>query len=71
MKAICFLISSDQKKYIFLLNQPRDGDNVGRDEYPVKTTPSLDILIRAEGGIRRNQQSDYDNCGGRGGRQKK
>ena len=31
IKAICFLLSTDQNMYILLLKQLRDGDNVGRD----------------------------------------
>ena len=38
MKAMCFLLSSNQKRYSFLLKQLRDGDNVGRDEYSATTT---------------------------------
>ena len=56
IKSICFLISADQKRYIFLLKQMRVGDNVVRNEYTVTTTWDLDILIRTEGGILRNQQ---------------
>ena len=48
-----------------------DGENLGRDKYPVTTTSALDLLIRTEGGICGNQQYTYDNCGGRGGRQQK
>ena len=44
---------------------------MGRDEYPVTITSSLDILIRTEGGILGIQQSTYDNHGGRVGRQQK
>ena len=38
MKAMCFLLSTDQQRYSFLLMKLRDGDNVGRDEYPVKNS---------------------------------
>ena len=49
-----------------------DRDNVGRDEYPVKTTSSLDILIGTESGIWGNHQySTYENCMVRGGLQHK
>ena len=72
MKAMCFLLSANQKRYSFLLKQPKDGYNLGRDEYPVTTTSVLDILIRIEGGIRGNQQSSaYENRGGKGGYQHK
>ena len=49
----------------------RDGDKVGRDEYPITTTWDLDFLICTEVLVRRNQQSIYENRGGRGGRQQK
>ena len=55
MKAMCFLLSFNQKRYNFLLKELRDGDNVGRDEYPVMTTLTLGQLIRIEGGIKGNQ----------------
>ena len=42
-----------------------------RYEYPIKNTPALYILICTYGGINRNQQSNNDNSGGRGGRQEK
>ena len=42
-----------------------------RDEYPVMTTSTLDLLIHIEGEIHGNQQSTYDNCVGRGGHQQK
>ena len=72
MKAMWFLLSSNQKRYSFLLKKLRNGGNVGRDEYLVMTTLALDILIRTEGGIRVNQQSlTYANCRGRGGRHHK
>ena len=49
----------------------RDGDNVGRDKYPVTTTSALDLLIHTEGGINRNQQYyNYENNGSIGGLQK-
>ena len=52
--------------------QLRGGDNVGSDEYPVTTTLELDILIRNDGGICRNQKSSaYENCGGGKGPQYK
>ena len=67
MKAMHFLLSANKKSYSFLLNQLRDRDNMGRDEYPVTTTSALDLLIRIEGGIRGNQKlSTYENHGGRG-----
>ena len=31
MKAICFLLSTNPKRYSLLLRQLRDGDNVGKD----------------------------------------
>ena len=31
MKEMCFLLNSNQKRYSFLLKQPRDRDNVFRD----------------------------------------
>ena len=46
----------------------RDGDNMGRDEYPVTITPALDLLIRTEGVIWGNQQYTHKNHGGGGGR---
>ena len=54
MKAMCFLLSSDQKRYLFLLNQMRYGNNLVRYEYPATTTSALDIFIRIEGGICKN-----------------
>ena len=45
MKSMCFILSSDQNRYSFLLKQLSDGDNMGRGEYPVTTTVALDILI--------------------------
>ena len=42
-----------------------------RDEYPVTIVSDLDILIYTEGGIHRDQQSNHDNGGGRGGRHQK
>ena len=45
MKAMSFLLIVDQKRYISLFNYPRDGDNIGRDEYPMKITSALDLLI--------------------------
>ena len=72
MKAIFFLRSAYQKKYSFLLKKLRDGDNMGRDEYPVMTTLELDVLIRIEGGVLGNHQSStYETCRGKGGRQNK
>ena len=66
-KAICFLLTDNQNMYIFLLIQLRGGDNMGRDEYTITTTSALDLIIRIEGVIWRNQQSSiYENCGGRG-----
>ena len=55
MKAMCFLLNSDQNRYSFLLKQLGDGYNMGRDNYPVTTTSELDILICTEGGIWGNQ----------------
>ena len=46
MKEMCFLISSDQNNYSFLLKKMRYGDNMGRGEYTVTTTSVLDLLIR-------------------------
>ena len=72
MKSICFLINADQKRYSFLLNQLRDGDNVGRDDYLVTITSELGLLIRTEGGFWVNQQSStYENWWGRGVQQHK
>ena len=71
MKEMCFLISADQKRYIFLLKHLRDGGNVVRDEYPFTNTSALDLLIHTEVGICVNQQSTNDNCSGRKGRQQK
>ena len=71
MKAICFIISDYYKRYSFLFNNMRYGDNVGRDESLFTTTSILDLLIRTEGEICGNQKSTYDNRGGRGGRQQK
>ena len=65
IKAIFFLLRSDQKRYSFLLKQLRDRDNVGRDEYPFMIKSALDLLIRNEGRILRNQKySTYENWGG-------
>ena len=72
MKAMCFLLSDDKKRYSFLLKKLRDEENLGRDEYPVKNTLALDILIRTGCGIWGNQKlSTYENHGGRRGRQNK
>ena len=38
MKSMCFLLSSNQKSYCFLLRQLSDVDNVGRYDHPVTTT---------------------------------
>ena len=38
---MCFLLISDQKRYSSLLKKLRDGDNVGRNEYPVTTTSAF------------------------------
>ena len=65
MKAICFLLSANQKMYSFLLKQLRDGENVGRDDYSATTTSELDLLIRTEVGGFGNKQSTYDNRGSR------
>ena len=67
MKAVFFLIIAEQNRYSSLFKQLRDGEKVGRDEYPVTITSALDLLIQTEGGIFRNQQSTHDNRGGRGG----
>ena len=53
---MCFLLSADKKRYSFLLNQLRYGDNLGRDEYTVPTTSALDLFICTEGGIWGNQK---------------
>ena len=45
MKAMCFLLSDDQNRYIFLLKKLKDEENVGSDEYPVTTTSALNLLI--------------------------
>ena len=67
MKAMCFLMISDQNRYSFLLKKMRYRENVVMDEYPVKTPSQLDPLIRIEGKIRGNQKpSTYKNRGGRG-----
>ena len=71
MKAMCFLIRDEQKRYSFLFKKRIDRDNVGRDECSVTTSSALYILIRKEGGIIRNQRSTNDNRGGRGGFQQK
>ena len=42
--------------YSFMLKQLRDGDKVGRDEYPIATTLELDLLIRIECGIQGNHK---------------
>ena len=39
IKALFILLITNQESYSFLLKKLRDGDNVGRDEYPVTTTP--------------------------------
>ena len=51
MKSICLLLNDYQNIHSLLLNQIKDGCNVVRDEYPVTTTSSLDILMHTEGGI--------------------
>ena len=56
--------------YSFLLKELRYGDNMGKDEYLVTTTLTLDVLIRTEGWISVNRKlSKYENCGDRGGSQ--
>ena len=45
MKAMSFLLIVDQKRYNSLFNYPRDVDNIVRDEYPMKITSALDLLI--------------------------
>ena len=67
MKAVCFLLSMDKKRYSLLFNNLRDGDNVGRVEYPFTMTSAMDLLILTEGVIRGNHQSTPENRGGRGG----
>ena len=71
MKSICFLLSADHKRYIFLLKYLRCGNNMVRDKYLVTATLDLGLLICTEVGICRNQKSNYDNCGSRGGCQQK
>ena len=72
MKEMCFFLSANQNSYSFLLKKLRDRDNMGRDEYPITATLALDILIRTECVIRRNQQlSTYEKWEGRGGHQHK
>ena len=67
MKEMCFLLRANQKSYGFLLNQLREGYNMGRYDYPITTTSALYILIYKEGGIGGNQKSStYKNSGGRG-----
>ena len=39
------------------MEQLRDIDKVGKDEYLIKITSALDIFIRTEGGIQGNQRS--------------
>ena len=69
---MCLLLSADQNRYSFLLKQLIDGDNMGRDEYPITTTSALELLIHTEGGIRVNHKlSTRENLGGRGGRHHK
>ena len=55
MKAMCFLFSENHKRYTFLFKKLMDRDNVGRDEYPIKITSALDILILTEVGISGHQ----------------
>ena len=55
MKAMFFLFSENQKRYIFLFKKMMDRDNVGRYEYPIKITPALDLLILTEVGISGHQ----------------
>ena len=69
---MCFLLRCNQNSYIFLLNQLRDIENEGRDEYPVMTTSKLELLIRTEGEIQGNQKlSAYENHRVRRGYQNK
>ena len=56
IKAMCFLLSADQKRRNFLLKQLRGGDKVIRYYHPVMATSALDILIHTEGGIRGNHK---------------
>ena len=67
-----FPSKSQPKSYSFLLKKLRDGDNVGRDDYPVTTRSVFETLICTGGGICGNQQlSDYENREGSRGRQHK
>ena len=71
MKAIFFLLSAEQKIYIFLFNNPRNEDKMDRYEYTIPATLALDLLISKEGGICGNRKSTNKNRGGRGFCQKK
>ena len=51
MEAMCFFLNVDQKRCNLLFKQLKDGDNVGRDEYPVTIISDLDLLIRTYVGI--------------------
>ena len=71
MKAVCFLLSADQKRYGFLFKKLRGGENLGKGEYPVTTILTLYLFIFTEGGISGNKHSTRENCGGRGVRHQK
>ena len=66
VKALCLLISVDQKRCSFLFKNLRERGNMVRDEYLVTITLALDIFICTEGGVRGNQQSTRENNGGGG-----
>ena len=53
MKATCFLISVDQKRYHLIFKKIRYGEDVDKDECTVIITSALDLLIHIEGGIHR------------------
>ena len=71
MKAVCFMLSADQKRYGFLFKKLRGGENLGKGEYPVTTILTLYLFICTEGGISGNKHSTRENCGGRGVRHQK
>ena len=56
IKAICFLLITDQNRYSFLLKKPRDRENIERDEYLATTISELEPLIHTVGGIRENHK---------------
>ena len=71
MKAMCFLTSTEHKRYSFLCRKLRDGEKVARDEFSVTIKPALDILVHIEFGIRGNQKyTHYNHCGRQGHQQK-